>query len=72
MVFLGFMKSKSDTSLSVYRSGADTVHLLPYVNYIIHTASHSDLLQSTTTALRWEFAMKDLGPLHHFLGVSVE
>jgi hypothetical protein len=31
-----------------------------------------EILQHTTTALQQQFTMKDLGLLHHFLGVSVE
>jgi hypothetical protein len=42
------------------------------VKHIVLTASSLELLQRTTTALQQQFAMKDLGPLHHFLGVSVE
>jgi len=35
------------------------------------TASTSALLRRTIDALQLEFSMKDLGPLHHFLGISV-
>ena len=35
-------------------------------------ASFVDLLQRTIIALQREFAMKDLGHLHHFLGIAVE
>jgi hypothetical protein len=31
-----------------------------------------ELLHRTISALQREFAMKDLGPLHHFLGITVE
>jgi hypothetical protein len=72
LVSLGFVETKSYTSLFVYRRGADTMYLLLYVDDIVLTASLPELLQSTTTTLQREFAMKDLGPLHHFLGVSVE
>jgi hypothetical protein len=71
LVPLGFMEAKSDTSLFVYRRGTDTAHLLLYVDDIVLTASSPELLQRTTTTLQQQFAM-DLGPLHHFLGVSVE
>jgi hypothetical protein len=63
---------KSDTSLFVYRHGANVAYLLLYVDDIILTALSLRLLQRTTTALHQQFAMKDLGPLHHFLSVSVE
>jgi hypothetical protein len=48
------------------------VYLLLYVDDIILTASSKELLRRTISALQREFAMKDLGPLHHFLGITVE
>jgi hypothetical protein len=36
------------------------------------TASTADLLHRTIVALLRKFAMKDLGPLHHFLGITAE
>jgi hypothetical protein len=69
---LGFVEAKSNTSLFVFRRGTDMVYLLLYVDDIILTASSAALLQQTISALKQEFAMKDLGPLHHFLGISVQ
>jgi hypothetical protein len=68
---LDFVEAKSDTSLVIFRRGIDMVYLLVYVDDIVLTASSVALLQWTISALKWEFTMKDLGPLHHFLGVSV-
>jgi hypothetical protein len=68
---LGFVKAKSDTSLLfVYRRGDDTVYLLLYIDDIVLTASSADLLQRTIVALQRELMMKDLGPLHQFLGIT--
>jgi hypothetical protein len=69
---LGFVEAKSDTSLFIFRRGTDTVYMLLYVDNIVLTASSVALLQQTISALKQEFTMKDLGPLHHFLGVSVQ
>jgi hypothetical protein len=69
---IGFVEAKSDTSLFIYRRGDDTVYLLLYVDDIVLTASTADLLHRTIVALQREFAMKDLGPLHHFLGITAE
>jgi hypothetical protein len=69
---LGFIEAKSDTSLFIFRRSSDTIYLLLYVDDIILTASSTELLRRTIFALRQEFAMKDLGPLHHFLGITVE
>lgn len=46
-------------------------YLLLYVDDIILTASSSSTVATITRAMANEFAMKDLGPLHHFLGILV-
>jgi hypothetical protein len=66
---LGFVGARSDTSLFIYRHGSNTIYLLLYVNDIILTASSGALLHRVIDALTVEFSMKDLGRLHHFLGV---
>ena len=47
------------------------VYLLLYVDDIVLTASSDALLHSIIGQLHTEFAMTDLGVLHHFLGISV-
>jgi hypothetical protein len=69
---LGFIEAKSDTSLFIFHRGSDTVYLLLYVDDIILTVSNMELLRRTISALQREFTMKDLGPLHYFLGITVE
>lgn len=66
------MEAKSDTSPIVYCRGSDLIYLLLYVDDIVVTASSSDLLRRTILALQQEFLMKDLGQLHHFLGMHVQ
>jgi hypothetical protein len=51
LISLGFVEAKSDTSLFVYRRGADTAYLLLYIDNIVFTASSLEFLQRTTTAL---------------------
>jgi hypothetical protein len=72
LLTLGFVEAKSDTSLFIYHHGADTAYLLLYIDDIVLTASSEPLLRRIITALQQEFAMKDLGVLHHFLGVTIE
>jgi hypothetical protein len=69
---LGFIEAKTDSSLFIYHSGADTVYFLLYVDDIVLTASSSSLLQRIISALQHEFSLKDLGQLHHFLGMHVQ
>lgn len=52
------------------RLPSGTLILLLYVNDIIVTRS-SSLVASLIHSLQREFAMKDLGHLHYFLGVEV-
>ena len=69
---LGFVEAKADTSLLIYRRGADTTFLLLYVDDIVFTASSPSFLQQAIAALQREFSMTDIGPLHHFLGLFVD
>nr|XP_020172826.1 uncharacterized mitochondrial protein AtMg00810-like [Aegilops tauschii subsp. strangulata] len=68
---LGFSVIHSDASLFVYHRGDTTAYLLLYVDDIILTASSAALLQQITLRMRDEFAIKDLGALHYFLGIEV-
>ncbi|KAJ0568595.1 putative RNA-directed DNA polymerase [Helianthus annuus] len=67
----GFKGSVCDSSLFVFRQGSHTAYLLLYVDDIILTASSGTLLKNIIDLLSREFAMSDLGALHHFLGISV-
>nr|XP_020193029.1 uncharacterized mitochondrial protein AtMg00810-like [Aegilops tauschii subsp. strangulata] len=55
----------------VYHQGAATAYLLLYVDDIILTASSTEVPHQLTARLQDEFALKDLGPLHYFLGIEV-
>ncbi|WVZ70460.1 hypothetical protein U9M48_019129 [Paspalum notatum var. saurae] len=72
LAHIGFREAKSDTSLFVFHRGTDTVYLLLYVDDIFLTASSPGLLRHTIAALQHEFAMKDMGELHYFLGMEVQ
>lgn len=51
LLSLGFVEARSDTSLFVFHRGSDTVYLLLYVDDIVLTASSTELLRRTITAL---------------------
>ena len=55
----------------ILRSPHGTIVLLLYVDDIILTGSNEHFLESFVRQLSSEFAMKDLGPLHYFLGIEV-
>uniref|UniRef100_A0ACD5Y5G8 Uncharacterized protein n=1 Tax=Avena sativa TaxID=4498 RepID=A0ACD5Y5G8_AVESA len=68
---LGFVAARSDPSLFTLHHAGGTAFLLLYVDDIVLTASSGELLRQLQQRLLAEFSMKDLGPLHYFLGISV-
>nr|GEV39324.1 ribonuclease H-like domain-containing protein [Tanacetum cinerariifolium] len=69
---VGFQHSKTDSSLFFFHRGSDIAYLLLYVDDIILTLSSSAFLQRIIASLHNEFAMKDLGSLNYFLGISAQ
>lgn len=68
---LGFQATRFDASLFVFSHSTALAYLLLYVDDIIFTASSAKLLAQLTAHLSAEFALKDLGALHYFLGIEV-
>jgi hypothetical protein len=69
---LGFQSSKADISLFYYKKGATTMFILVYVDGIIIAGSSSSATDVFLQDLNADFALKDLGPLHYFLGIEVQ
>ncbi|NAW49762.1 hypothetical protein FGF92_24340, partial [Salmonella sp. gx-f5] len=65
----GFLNSKSDTSLFIFNSRGVRLYVLVYVDDILITGSSQAAVSSLIQFLNVEFAVKDLGPLHFFLGI---
>jgi len=68
---IGFTASLVDTSLFIFCSGQIQLYLLVYVDDIILTGSHLAAISALICRLQAEFPLKDLGPLHFFLGIQV-
>ena len=66
-----FVPSTADTSLFLLHRPEVTIYLLVYVDDIIVVSSSPAATDRLVHGLRTEFAVKDLGPLHYFLGVEV-
>ena len=69
---LGFVPSKTDTSLFYYSKGKHTIFILVYVDDIIIASSSQEAVQALLADLEKDFALKDLGDLHYFLGIQVQ
>lgn len=69
---LGFTPSKADTSLFFYNKGKVKMFVLIYVDDIIVASSSVDTTSALLRDLERDFALKDLGDLHYFLGIEVK
>jgi hypothetical protein len=68
---LNFVPSKADISLFIYKKGSVTIYFLFYVDDIIVTSSYPVAIDALLSDLKSDFALKNLGPLHYFLGIQV-
>jgi hypothetical protein len=71
LIELGFHSSKVDTSLFFYSHDGITMFMLIYVDDIIVVSSSNDVVTTLLQNIENEFALKDLGNLHYFLGIEV-
>jgi hypothetical protein len=71
LIDLGFNSSKADTSLFFFHKGEVAIFLLVYVDDIIVESSTPNAINGLLRNLKQEFALKDLGELHYFLGIEV-
>ena len=71
LVSYGFFCSTADPSLFVYRVSNVTMLLLLYVDDIILTGNDQATLHAFIHQIGLEFAIKDMGLLHFFLGIEV-
>lgn len=69
---LGFKPSKADISLFFYSKRNINIFLLIYVDDIIVARSCQEATVVLLKDLKEEFALKNLGELHYFLGIEVK
>jgi histone deacetylase 1/2 len=69
---LGFIPSKADASLFYFNKGRHILFVLVYVDDIIVASSSPDATKALLADLQRDFALKDLGDLHYFLGIKVK
>jgi histone deacetylase 1/2 len=69
---LGFSASKADTSLFFYNKGGVSIFMLIYVDDIVVASSSEKAVNALLHDLGMDFALKDLGALHYFLGIEVK
>ncbi|KAK9062637.1 hypothetical protein SSX86_019825 [Deinandra increscens subsp. villosa] len=67
----GFVCSRANPSLFIFKCDTCIIYLLVYVDDLILTGNHEQTVRSFITRLHSEFAIKDLGDLNYFLGLEV-
>lgn len=67
---LGFKASKADISLFFHSKGGVNMFVLIYVDDIIVASSTQKATDALLSDLKKDFALKDLGDLHYFLGIE--
>jgi histone deacetylase 1/2 len=67
----GFVPSTADSSLFLLQKPAVTMYFLVYVDDIILISSSPAAEDKLILSLGTDFAVKDLGHLHFFLGLEV-
>jgi hypothetical protein len=68
---MGFVPSKGDTSIFFLHAKAVMMYVLIYVDDIIVASSSPKATVALLRDLEKEFALKDLGEIHYFLGIEV-
>ncbi|XP_028108000.1 uncharacterized protein LOC114306874 [Camellia sinensis] len=68
----GFLNSQCDNSLFIQRTSSTVTLLLVNVDDILVTGNSSSHIQSLLAQMHTAFAMKELGDISYFLGISIQ
>nr|GEY86901.1 uncharacterized mitochondrial protein AtMg00810-like [Tanacetum cinerariifolium] len=70
LIAFGFTQSHADTSLFTYYTKDISLVLLIYVDDILITGNSFSFINTIKQKLHQTFSIKDLGPLHYYLGIE--
>lgn len=68
---MGFVQTKEDPCIYVYKNRSSTVIIAVYVDDILIAAKSDARITEVKTAIASQFETTDMGKLHYFLGVKV-
>nr|GEV11486.1 retrovirus-related Pol polyprotein from transposon TNT 1-94 [Tanacetum cinerariifolium] len=66
----GFSQSHADSSLFTYYKDKDALVLLIYVDDILLAGNNTSMISKIKQKFHQTFGIKDLGPLHYYLGIE--
>ncbi|KAL3630958.1 hypothetical protein CASFOL_023942 [Castilleja foliolosa] len=72
LTLLGFESSRADNSLFLLNRNGIKIFILIYVDDILVTGNNDAVVQKLIEKLKGHFSLKDLGEIHHFLGIEVK
>jgi len=67
----GFVNSRADSSLFIYKTKFVTCYFLVYVDDLVITGNDPIFVSSIIDQLSHQFSVKNMGQLHFFLGMKV-
>ncbi|GKC72140.1 retrovirus-related pol polyprotein from transposon TNT 1-94 [Tanacetum coccineum] len=70
LLSIGFKQSYVDTSLFTLSTSQSFITLLVYVDDILIAGNNKGLIHNIKQHLNDKFSIKDLGPLHYYLGIE--
>lgn len=71
LLSVAFIRSRADAKLFIHNSNGVVDYFLVYVDDIMLTGNNDEFLGRFISSLAYQFLLKDLGGLHHFLGVEL-
>lgn len=71
LLHLGFVNSRCDSSLFIFRNTEPIILFLVYVDDVIITGNNPAIIDTLMKSLDKKFALKSLGQLQYFLGIQV-
>jgi histone deacetylase 1/2 len=69
LLCFGFHQAKCDTFLFIFNNNNILIYLLIYVDDILITSNSPKAVSYLISNLNDRFSLKELGPLHYFLGI---
>lgn len=71
IIALGFQNSQADPSLFIYNTHSVQCYLFVYMDDLVITGNDMAFVSHIIYKLGTSFSLKDMGPLHFFLGMEV-
>lgn len=69
---IGFVKSETDSCLHMYKHGHNVSFIVTHVDDLLWIGNTAEIIDDLAQQLGKSFELKDLGNVHHFLGLDIQ